>query len=194
MNDPHIGEDAELYALSSLTEIERARIDAHVATCQPCLRRLGEAEEAVLALEPQTPSLPLPQRPALRFPARQRGAWWTVPAVAAALIVGFLLPHPPGARPSPQIAMLHSHFNHAQFAGSGPLAKVLYARDRAWYYVIVEGAHAYTVVGVNGSSATALGRTTSHGETSDVFVTNARPFDHIELREGSSLIETAQIR
>ena len=194
MNGPHIGEDAELYAIGSLTELDRARVDAHVATCQSCLRRLGEAEETVLALERQAPVAALPQAPPLRFRPNRRAPWRSVLAVAAALVVGFYLPHPSRVQPSPQIAMLHSHFNHAQFTGSGPLAKVLYPRDRTWYYVIVEGAHAYTVVGINGSAATELGRTDARGETSDAFFTNVRPFDHIELREGSSLIETAQIR
>ncbi|MBV8343959.1 MAG: zf-HC2 domain-containing protein, partial [Candidatus Eremiobacteraeota bacterium] len=47
----HIGDSAELYAAGALDERERAEIDAHVAECRDCLRRLGEAEETILTLE-----------------------------------------------------------------------------------------------------------------------------------------------
>ncbi|MBV8196715.1 MAG: zf-HC2 domain-containing protein, partial [Candidatus Eremiobacteraeota bacterium] len=46
----HIGDDAELYAAGALTRDEHAAVDAHIAQCPDCLRRVGEAEETVLAL------------------------------------------------------------------------------------------------------------------------------------------------
>lgn len=195
MNGQHVGEDADLYALGSLGQRERAAIDAHAARCAQCLRRLGEAEETILALECETPELALPNADAPHFQSNVDRRWWSALAVAAALVAGFLLPHPTPHDASPVLALVHSHFNHAQFSGRGPAAKVLYARNRAWYYIIVDGAHAYTVVGANGSSSsTPLGVTASHGDTSSLFISGARSFQRIELREGSTLVETAQIR
>ncbi len=197
MRDAHIGENAELYALGSLGDIERAQVEAHVANCAECLRRLGQAEETVLGLEQETPEVPLPQNArAPQFAARRNAPWWIAAvAAAAALIAGYLLPHPQPSPDTAQLAMLHSHFNHAQFVGNGPLAKVIYARDRSWYYVVVEGAHAYTVDGVGATGTTVLGTTTPHAGINDLFVPHASRFEVIELREGTAtVIERAQIR
>ncbi|MBV8638284.1 MAG: zf-HC2 domain-containing protein [Candidatus Eremiobacteraeota bacterium] len=197
MNDSHIGENAELYAVGSLDELERQRVEAHVANCADCLRRLGQAEETVLGLERETQAAPLPaDARAPQFIAPRRAVWWLgALAAAAALIIGYLLPHPPTASNGPaQVAMLHSHFNHAQFTGAGPLAKVIYARDRSWYYVIVEGSHAYSVEGVGTSGTIDLGSVTTRDGTSELFVPHARRFERIELRDGPNVVETAQIR
>ena len=198
MRDTHIGDNAELYALGSLSDVERAQVEAHVANCEECLRRLGAAEETVLGLEQETPVQPLPagaRAPVFRS-RRPLTRWWVGVAAAAALIVGYLLPHPVSqpTRGVAQVAMLHSHFNHSQFAGSGPLAKVLYARDRSWYYIVVEGAHSYSVEGVNPAGTTALGTTVSGDGTSELFVPHAQRFERIDLRENSKVVESAQIR
>src|SRR5689334_5513937 len=126
MHDAHIGQNAELYALGSLDDVERLRVEAHVANCEDCLRRLGEAEETVLGLERETAEVPLPRnaRPPEFRSSRTRGPWWVgVVAAAAALIIGYFLPRP-ASQPVPgtvQVAVLHSHFSHSQFVGNGPL-------------------------------------------------------------------------
>jgi Putative zinc-finger len=196
MRDPHIGENAELYALGALDDIERMQVEAHIANCAECLRRLGQAEETVLGLERETAAVPLPataRAPLFRSPSAARG-WIGIVAAAAALIVGYLLPHPQPESQTVQLAMLHSHFNHAQFTGNGPLAKVLYARDRSWYYVVVEGSHAYSVDGVNATGTATLGNTRRRDGTSELFVQHSAPFVRIELREGTNVVESAQIR
>ena len=192
MNETHVGENAELYALGSLTDDERACVDAHIATCAQCRARVGVAEETVLALEAQTPTVPL-RGASPTFGRKKTPRWWMPAAVAAALVVGFVLPHPQGEQPA-QVAMLHSHFNHAQFTGNGPLAKVLYARDGSWYYIVVEGTHRYSVVGSSGQLEVPLGTTAARGATSELFVRGDKRFAHIDLREGTRTVETAQIR
>ena len=191
MNE-HIGEMAELYALGTLDENERAAVEAHIATCHDCLRRVGEAEETILTLEPKAPARAVTTIP-LQLRRSRTAPWWL--AVAAALVIGFLIPHPQNVHDDPQIAMLHSHFSHSQFQGNGPIAKVLYPRDRSWYYVIVEGSHRYRVVGANGLSAgPILGTTVPKGATSELFVRSQGRLTFIELQEGSTVLETAQIR
>lgn len=197
MSDAHIGENAELYALGSLDDLDRLRLEAHVANCADCMRRLGQAEETVLGLENQVPAEPLPADARVpKFVSRPVPGWWLgVVAAAAALIIGYLLPH--AQQPSDNaahVAMLHSHFNHAQFVGNGPLAKVIYARDRSWYYVVVEGSHTYGVAGVSNAGNVSLGTLRPRDGTSELFVPHAPRFDQIQLLDGSGVVERAQIR
>ena len=198
MSDAHIGDNAELYALGSLVDLDRQRVEAHVANCEDCLRRLGQAEETVLGLENETPEVPLPaDAQAPEFRASRIPRWWLeAVAVAAALVIGFLLPRPVASptHGAAQVAMLHSHFNHSQFVGNGPLAKVLYSRDRSWFYVVVEGSHTYTVTGVSPKGTTQLGTTEPRDGTSELFVRHTERFSRIELNDGTQIVESAQIR
>lgn len=199
MHDAHIGENAELYALGSLDELERQRVESHVANCAECLRRLGEAEETVLGLEREMQAVPIPStaRAPVFVSRRTVHPWWAgAVAAAVALLIGYTLPHPqePASHDAAQVAMLHSHFNHAQFAGNGPLGKVLYARDGSWYYVVVEGSHKYAVDGVGSSGTSPLGTTSPRDGTSELFVPHSVRFRRIELRDGANVVESAQIR
>ncbi len=192
--DEHIGEAAELYAAGQLDAAETAAIEAHAAGCEACLRRLGEAEEAVLALERvNKPFAPPPATDVLRFARRGISPWWLVPAMAAALLVGMLWPRAQSQHNVATLAMVNGHFSHAQFAGTGPKAKVLYARDRSWYYVIVGSNRRYDVYGAVGADRVSLGSTNSAGSTSELFVRMLERFDHLELR-GAGARETATIR
>src|ERR1700688_4487918 len=87
----HVDENAELYALGTLSDSERAAVDAHVATCASCAQRVGEAEETVAALAVRQAAVPS------QLDRRVRGlfASRSVPRslyslVAAALILGLL--------------------------------------------------------------------------------------------------------
>ena len=190
--DMHVEELAELYALGELDAFDRAQVDEHIARCASCLRRVGEAEETVLALErvvqPMSPRLGV-----TRLQRRRIERWW--PAIAAAaLIVGLLLPRPFTSPQNPALlALIHSHFSHSQFSGSpgAPPAKAIYARDRSWLYVIVDGAHRYGVSGFDGRQTSMLGMTRPGGATSDLYTRTTKRFLRIELREGPRIIETA---
>lgn len=198
MEESHIGDAAELYAIGALSEEERAQVDAHVAQCNECLRRVGEAEETVLALERVNVPAARARRQGNVLPFRRRAvsSWWIAGvAAAAAFVLGFLLPHRPSQTELATVAMLNSHFAHAQFTGAGaPTAKVLYARDRSWYYVIVNGTHRYDVDGVSNGEARNIGATQPRGATSELFVKPSGRFDSIELRDAGRLVETAAIR
>ncbi len=138
---------------------------------------------------------------AMRFERATPSRWWLV--VAAAFAIG-LLPSVPlllqrqaqGEGNIAAIAMLHSHFDHAQFSGAStaPSAKVLYARDRAWIYVMVEGVERYDVYAVSGRVATRIGTIAPQGATSNLFVRSPGAVDRVELRSGTTVVEAAQIR
>lgn len=156
MLDPeeHAGELAELYALGELNDLDRARVERHAAACDACARRIGEAEATVLRLIESDAMPPIPERldRRPRFTARSARpprAW--IAAVAAAFVIGLL---PWGIETTQQRsandaargqqaalqAMLAGHFIHAPFAPlapNAPAAKVIYAREGGWLYVIV---------------------------------------------------------
>lgn len=193
----HIGDNAELYAAGALDARERAAVEAHVVRCGECMRRLGEAEETVLALERDVRVDPLAFAIAapLRLRRREVPAWWLPVAAAAALVVGAFLPSLFAQREPASLAMIHSHFNHAQFSGrNAPPAKVIYARDRSWFYVIVEGSHRYAVYGIAGGTSVNLGTTSPRGATSELFSNAQSDYERIELRDDARVIETASIR
>ncbi|MBV9718391.1 MAG: hypothetical protein JOZ77_03680 [Candidatus Eremiobacteraeota bacterium] len=192
--EKHIGESAELYAIGALEAGERAAVESHIAHCTQCLRRVGEAEETVLALEPAARGQ-VPTRGKL-LPFERRGAsmWWIVAAAAAAFVLGMIVPRASSQHDAATLAMIQSHFSHAQFVGSGPLAKVVYARDRSWYYVIVRGSYRYDVYGVVDGHAASLGALRPEGKASDLFTTARAAFDRLELRSRGALVEAAAIR
>jgi hypothetical protein len=192
----HIGEEAELYALGYLSDDERAALEAHARGCLQCLRRVGEAEETLLALERQTVA-PAPSAAlgTLRLRRRNLQAWWLAPALAAAFVLGMLVPRGQAPQNPALIAIATSHFNHSQFIGPhGPRAKVLYARDHTWYYVVVTGGRSYEVYGVRVGVATPLGSTRVEGDSGQLFVRSSSRFDRIELRDRGQTIESAAIR
>jgi hypothetical protein len=193
--DEHIGESAELYAIGALDPAERDAVDNHVAQCAACLRRVGEAEETVLALERGNAI----ERRALAMGTRRRFvsrpvAWLLPLTAAAAFILGLLLPRPAPQNDVATLAMIGSHFSHAQFVGSGPPAKVIYARDRSWYYVIVEGRYRYGVYGIVGPTRVKLGDTAPVGRTSELFTRGSGTYDRLELRASNTAVGAATIR
>ena len=194
--EPHVGENAELYAVGALDEAERTAVDEHIAECAECLRRVGEAEETVLALEcaPVSRFGHARQRKLAPLMRRSVPSWWIPIAAAAALVVGLLIPHPLPQHDRAMLAMIGSHFSHAQFSGSGPPAKVLYARDRSWYYVIVAGRHRLDVYGVLPNRIVLLGQTQPDGDTSTLFTPSHARFERLELREKGTRYASAAIR
>jgi hypothetical protein len=193
----HAGEKAELYVLGALSAQERSAVESHAAGCEECLRRIGEAEETLLAMEREIAATPLPSVPRSVLPFQRRGisAWWLVPAMAAALAFGMIRWHEPPSRSDALLAMIQSHFSHAQFSGKGKVpAKVIYARDHEWYYVIVRGSGEYDVYGVRGGVASMIGSTRANGTVSELFVRSSSSFDRLELRLRGETIEAAAIR
>jgi Putative zinc-finger len=204
MFESHIGDLAELYVLGELDRSDRAAVDAHIATCMQCLRQVGEAEETLLALErgvlAQPTSELLDRR--MRFGATPRRYAPYVLAAAAGLVLGILtmLPGYFRAQGPPQaalLAMINSHFNHAQFAAIGstkaPGAKVIYARDRSWLYILADGSEHYAVYAINGTVSTRLGDLQPGGSTSALYVAHAPAANAVELRDGSTIVERAAL-
>jgi len=186
----HIDQEAELYALGMLDDEERARVDDHLATCEPCTVRVGAAEAAVAALV-DTPQERKPER---------RAAWWPV-AVAAAFAVtamGLLGQNVVmrGALASDGAilaTMVNSHFDHTQFQAPGGAelpAKAIYEKHGKWFEILADGAPAWHVVFVrpDGTRDPAGAEFARRGTASVVYVAQTAPVKTIDLEDAGGHI------
>ena len=198
----HVEDLAELYVIGDLDAAEVKRVESHIAGCRMCMRRVGEAEETLLALERESRVEPMPENRPLRLREPNR---WSYPAfalaAAAGIVLGIFTMLPAALRPHDSqralLAMVNSHFNHAQFAAlkpGAPAAKVMYARDRRWLYVVLDGTRRYTVYAGSGPDAQRLGELHPDGATSTLFVDRTITQDEIELRDRANVIEDARVR
>jgi hypothetical protein len=203
VNDPragHLDDLAELYALGALPEIERAAADAHIASCSDCERRVGEAEETIEALHaPQSAPARLDRRVHAAFARAAVPGYFY--AVAAALLILALLPAVAfwqreraanDAQQQALAAMVNSHFLHSPFqplSTDAPAAKVIYARNGAWLYVI---ANTDRTLGVSADGRT-IGTLTGSGSERTLFVAHPPAVKAIELVDGTRAIARAAI-
>jgi hypothetical protein len=124
-------------------------------------------------------------------------------AACAGLVLGILATflsftlRPNNTQPA-LLAMVHSHFNHAQFAPvasqSGPPAKVIYARDKSWVFIVADGSLRYSVYAISPTGATLLGNLEPQGTSSTLYVDHPPAATSIELRDGTTVLERAALR
>lgn len=202
----HLGEFAELYALGTLEPHERAQVEAHVVACVRCARALGSAEMTVAALDAAfVPALEPPARLAQRIADSARATLPLAPravapratrfapgylAAAAALLVAVgaggnafierAVQTRQAASDSAVVATIAtSHFSHISFTArdaGAPVSKVLFARDGAWFYVVIDSATCdCRVVARSATSERDLGKPEVRGSTATLFV---RDFPH----------------
>jgi hypothetical protein len=157
----HLGDDAELYPLGILDAAAAQNVEEHIATCSSCAQRVAQAQTVAgslaAALPAREPSGELGERlprsatlPTQRLSRNRFDLAW---ACAAALVLALLalgwqnvvlrkhLMHQDMALAT----LVHSHFNHTSMLaapGNTIAAKVLYARDGSWIYIIVENPNA----------------------------------------------------
>ncbi|HEX8806617.1 MAG TPA: anti-sigma factor [Candidatus Aquilonibacter sp.] len=202
----HIGDLAERYALGDLDASDLAALEEHIAACDACLRLVGEAEETVLALERGDTVVTVPARleRRLQLPVRRRISFAGLAgAVAAGLVIGILatllaFSVRPNYTQRALVAMVGSHFNHAQFAPVGTAhaapAKVIYARDRHWLFIIATGAERYHVYAIDSQGAVSLGDLHPEGGSSTLYVDHPITQTTLELLDGSTVVARANLR
>jgi len=202
----HIGELAELYALGSLDDAERATVDAHVRWCEVCAKRLGEAEALIAeTIEDREPPPALGARVRKAFVAPTAPPQWGA-LVAAAFVLGLLpgllfaaLYRPPSPfqadRDRAVSAMVNSHFSHAPFtalAPDAPKAKLLYARTASWRFFVAQTTHAYTVEEESAAGMTSLGSLHVSGNAAELFVPDSKAKRFV-LLDGSRIVARVTI-
>lgn len=199
----HIGELAELYAVGTLDDGERARIDAHAAQCDACAAALGSAEGAVAALVTErTPPASLDRRMRSAFALRPAWRNWA-PLAAAAIVLAIVLPlwftRPAPAPSNAQaiVAMTNSHFTHAQFAAlvpSAPKAKLIYARTGAWWYVIAQTNRPYAVAVRENGKLRRIGMLQPSGSAAQLYMLHPPRARAVLLLDGATPIARATLQ
>jgi hypothetical protein len=185
----HIDQEAELYALGMLDDVERDRIDAHLTTCLDCTRRIGEAEEAMAAVIDATQVVP--QKRAPRWPIAVAAAF----ALATLGLAGqsFLMHGELDKDGAIMATMVNSHFLHAQFAAPNgtPLgAKAIYERHGKWYQILADGTPSWHVVFIepDGTRSVEPEHFARRGASSVLMVTPSTPVRTIELDDADGHI------
>jgi Putative zinc-finger len=210
----HINENAELYVLGSLDDLERARVERHVSGCVDCATRLQEAENAVANLAESLPSHAPPERLHARLqqavrPRARSALWRSIPAaIAAALVLAFIPTWVAVDRSRHAIvamrqderalAMLASApFHHAQFMSpkKRPMdAKVLYGMHGNWYYVVVmHPKPGMQVAYVHGGKMEMLGSVAMHGESGTLYLPVNHKMDELALLQGNDVVGDAHL-
>lgn len=215
----HIDELAELYALGSLSELERVRVEQHAGRCAACAADLARAEQTVAALaqaqaqpvrEPPESLQRRLERSLTRAAHRPALTWHPFAAAVAAAIVLALIPAwvavdrnsaltamRQDERALARLASAGTEIDHAQFMSPAHLpmnAKVLYGPRGDWYYVVVMHPHpGMQVAYVHGGRMQMLGAVAMHGESGTLYLPVNHKMDELALLEGSTVVADAHL-
>ena len=188
----HLGEDAELYPLGILDDDAARDVERHIALCsgvrgarRTSASRRGFAGGSVARWPRRrrrwSEDCASPTRPQLG--ARQTSASifrFALAAAVALILLGFGLADARVARQRlaaedvALVTMVHSHFNHVSMSpqSANPVAaKILYARDGSWIYIIADkpGGPLHAIADT-AAGADDLGVLASAGETATLLV------------------------
>ena len=209
----HLGENAELYPLGILDDDAARDVERHIEHCSKCAERVARAENvaaslaAALPLATPSPALEQRLRESTRpqLGARKRGADVLRFAIAAALVIALLgfglqtlvLRQRLAAEDVALVTMVHSHFNHVSMSpeSANPVAaKILYARDGSWVYVIADrpGGALRVVAHISGGAAD-LGDLTSAGETATLLLHPRERIRSITLQRAGTTVASAKL-
>jgi len=210
----HIDELAELYAIGSLEEPERQRVERHVAGCAACASRLDEAEQTVAQVADGQPlfepssALRERLRQSVAPPVRPMQHWAPVGlAFAAALAIAFIPTWVAVDRTRVSQVMLQDEralarlaaaptFNRADFMShSKPMdAKVLYGPHGDWYYVVVmHPKPGMQVAYVHNGRLEMLGPVAMHGESGTLYLPVNHKMDELALLQNDTVVADAHL-
>lgn len=212
----HADESPELYALGSLDETERTQIEAHAAACEACAARLREAQAAVAAMVQLEPLHPAPAALGERLAASLGPRWPSTPrawqpamiALAAAFVIAvaplsYVLHENRSMHDTMQqddralARIAASPFARSSFVprdGGSARAKVLYAKDGSWYYVIVSHPDpAMQVAYVHDGRMEMLGSLRMRGEMGTLYLPVRHKMDQLAIVERGTVLADAHL-
>jgi anti-sigma factor RsiW len=212
VTEHHLGEDAELYPLGILDEDAARNVELHIALCSACAQRVAQAQAVAASLAaalPRATSSPALER-RMRESVRPRQAaklrTSLFPfALAAAFALAFLglgwqalvLRERLQSDDVALVTMVHSHFNHVSMApeSANPVAaKILYARDGSWIYIIADKpGGALHAIARTAAATTDLGALTSSGETATLLVHPRERIRSIVLQRAGTNVASAKL-
>ena len=210
----HLDDEAELYPLGLLDDEERSRVELHVASCDVCARRVQQAEAAALSLASQlsdaAPSERLKHRiSGIAYGTRRPPAFEQRFALAAAAVVALCilalgwqtlsLRSHVSEQSTIMAAIVHSHFNHVAMTplSAQPVsAKILYARDRSWIYIVADKPGGALVASAQTPAGERdLGDLSSAGDSAWLFVRPRETILSVRLvRDGTVVAKVTFLR
>jgi hypothetical protein len=214
----HLGDDAELYPLGVLDDDAARDVERHIAGCTICAARVSQAGITAASLASTLPAaepsaaLDGRIRDAARTPqARATNARRSRPnflglALAALFALAFIglgwktlaLRGQLDADDLALVTVVHSHFNHVSMSpqSANPVAaKVLYARDGSWIYIIADTpGGTLRAVAHAGSQTIDLGTLSGSGRTATLLFHPAARIDSLSLeRDGTDVASAALV-
>lgn len=210
---PHVADLAESYALGALSPAESAQVLEHARECPECGDRVRAAEEAVTAMI-EASDLREPPAVLRRWiagstassPASLPRVW---SGLAAALLLLWIVPagwfylrdRRAAAALGEQSAAIHalvgSHFLHAEFvagAPGAPAAKLIYARNGEWIYVVVDAPADDLQIGTaSGNTIRILGRPTDVNGSSEFYARTRERMNGVLILRGGRVIARASM-
>ena len=207
----HLGEDAELYPLGLLDDDAARDVERHIALCSACAERVAQARSVAASLAAALPVVsPTPAlerrlresaRPQVRA-AKARGdiLRFALAAAIALIVLGFgwktlVLQQRLKAEDVALVTMVHSHFNHVSMApeSANPVAaKILYARDGSWIYIIADKpAGSLHAIARTTAGASDLGVLLSTGETATLLAHPRNRILSITLQRAGANVASA---
>ncbi len=208
----HLGENAELYPLGILDDDAAREVERHITLCPECAERVARAEAvaaslaAALPLAAPSPALERRLRESARPQpsAKPRASLFpfALAAAVALVLLGFgwqtlVLRDRLSADDVALVTMVHSHFNHVSMSpeSANPVAaKILYARDGSWIYVIADkpGGSLHAIANT-ATSIVDLGVLTSTGETASLLVHPRERVRSITLQRAGTIVASAKL-
>ncbi|MFZ0574054.1 MAG: hypothetical protein WAM02_05130 [Candidatus Cybelea sp.] len=209
----HLGENAELYPLGLLDDDAARDVERHIALCSACAGLVTQARSvaaslaAALPVASPSPALERRLRESVRPPlgaSKDRPSIFRF-ALAAAIAIIFLglgwqtlvLQQRLKADDVALVTMVHSHFNHVSMApesASPVAAKILYARDGSWMYIIADkpggSLHA---IGETPTGTIDLGLLTTTGETASLLVRPRERIRSVLLQRANANVASARL-
>lgn len=209
----HLGEDAELYPLGILDDDAAREVERHIALCSTCAERVAQAQTTAAslaaALPAATPSPALKRRlheslrphrrAAIRYANLSRFA---VAAMVALALIGLgsqtlMLRGRLANEDLALVTMVHSHFNHVSMApeSANPVAaKILYARDGSWIYIIADKPGGpLDAIASTATGTTDVGSLASAGETATLLFRPHERVRAVALRRAGTNVASATL-
>ena len=200
MNDANVGENAAMYAMGALDAREREAYDRHADVCDACALALADASQTIDAMERRAGIVPAP-RTLLAGQRRARLRPFAAGFIAAAAAIAaiflfarfFALSGAVHGNDLALAALVHSHFDHSPFVAQrpgAPPAKVMYARDGSWVFVVVDRPSVPLEVDgiVANGAALSIARLPRSDVAVSAFSRPAQRFVRVELREANGAV------
>jgi hypothetical protein len=209
----HLGDDAELYPLGMLDDDAAREVERHIAHCSDCAERVAQAQTVAASLAAALPAaIPSPalERRLSESVRSRRGESkvranplrYALAAAVALIFLGLgwqtlMLRGRLANDDVALVTMVHSHFNHVSMSpeSANPVAaKILYARDGSWIYIVADkpGGTLHAIAQV-GSATTDLGALVSTGESATLLVRPRERIASITLQRTGTSVASARL-